>query len=288
MSLIKTLVALSPILALGFWIIGRDSRNQKIYNRLSHLAIKTDVHVPYFRLFNSKSFNKSENKLALLVLAITLATGIFLDFPHWLTLLMTPIATVLTWSLARRQRLSKIRHLFAERFPEVVASLTRAVQAGVPVEKALASLCELYDGELSRRFSHLIHQIELGVPFREALNNFSTDLDMPDVDFFCSILALNRESGSKLSPMLISLGETLRARKAVNRKLQALTSESRGAARILTALPFFVLAVEALLNPRQIMFLLSDPSGRAVLGYCAISMWLGLVIIRRMSRLLED
>ena len=180
-----------------------------------------------------------------------------------------------------------MRQRFKESFPDAVSSLARAVQAGVPVERALGSLSELFDGELSRRFKRLTLHLELGVPFREALTAFSSELDMPDVDFFCSILALNRESGSRLSPMLISLRQTLRDRKAVDRKLQALTSESRGAARILTALPFFVIGLQALLNPKQISFLFTDPAGRTVLAVCAMCMWAGVVIIRRMSRLLE-
>jgi tight adherence protein B len=110
---------------------------------------------------------------------------------------------------------------------------------------------------------------------------------MPDVDFLCSILALNREIGSRLSPMLGSLRQTLKDRRAVDRKLQALTSESRSAARILTILPFFVIGLQAFLNPRQISFLFSDPTGRSVLAICAICMWLGVMIIRRMSKLME-
>jgi len=39
----------------------------------------------------------------------------------------------------------------------------------------------------------------------ERLGNFADELDDPDVDFFCEVLALNRETGSALSPMLASL-----------------------------------------------------------------------------------
>jgi tight adherence protein B len=87
--------------------------------------------------------------------------------------------------------------------------------------------------------------------------------------------------------MLTSLRQTLKDRQAVDRKLQALTSEARGAARILTVLPFFVIGLQALLNPKQISFLFADPTGRAVLVACGILMWLGLMIIGRMSRLME-
>ena len=35
--------------------------------------------------------------------------------------------------------------------------------------------------------------MKVGLPFREALGNFADELDDPDVDFFCEVLALNRE-----------------------------------------------------------------------------------------------
>jgi tight adherence protein B len=74
----------------------------------------------------------------------------------------------------------------------------------------------------------------------------------------------------------------------VDRKLQALTAESRGAARILSILPLFVIGLQAFLNPKQLQFLIADPVGRTVIGYCLISMFIGLMVIRRMSRLTGD
>ena len=42
-----------------------------------------------------------------------------------------------------------------------------------------------------------------------------------------------------------------------------------------------------LLNPQQLQFLINDPLGRIVLGYCTLSMAAGILIIQRMSRLSE-
>jgi tight adherence protein B len=193
----------------------------------------------------------------------------------------------LTFWLLRKRRLAKTRKEFVSFFPESVDSLNRAIQAGVPVERALASMAELYHGELAKRFRRLVQLLELGVPFREALNSFSHQLDLPDVDFFCAIMALNRESGSRLSPLLTTLSRTLRERQAVDRKLRGLTAESRSSARILMILPVIIIGLQTFLNPGHLDFLLTDHTGRILLGYVSISMLAGFLIIQRMSNLME-
>jgi tight adherence protein B len=287
MTLPMTMLALSPLLLAGLWLVRRDRRDQAAYRRLSFMAVKTDNPGAWLLAAHRRLLTPPENRAGLAALALSMAAGLALGLPTWMVPLAAPAVGLLARLAVKRRRLNLMRARFNDRFPEAVATLTRAVQAGVPVERALGSLSELFEGELSERFKLLTLHLELGVPFREALTVFSSELESPDVDFFCSILALNREIGSRLSPMLLSLERTLRDRKTVDRKLRALTAESRSAARILSALPFFVLGLEALLNPRQLSFLFSDPTGRTVLVVCAICMWAGLVTIGRMSRLME-
>jgi tight adherence protein B len=285
--LIKIFFGLCPFLFFGIWLIRRDQKRQIVYHRLSW-AKSRDRAPSILNRVNFQNLKKTENKIALLALFLSLGLAFLINMPFWALILQFMVSAPLAWFIVRRYRINRLRKKFYSRFPDAIDSLTRAIQAGVPVERALASLGEIYEGEIGNRFRSLVQHLELGVSFRQALTMFSADLEIADVDFFCAILALNRESGSRLTPMLISLSQTLRDRRAVDRRLQALTSESRGAARILTILPIFILGLQTFLNPAQMRFMLEDPTGRSVLGYCAISMSIGLLIIRRMSRLLED
>jgi tight adherence protein B len=288
LPLIKVIAILLPLFVLSLWVIRVSNKKLALESRLSRLVPGRKSSKAEGKYREQFSLKKAENKGALIgILAVIVAVLIF-NFPLWLAVPLIPLGGIIAWYMVKRQRIKRLRIRFSDHFQDALATLSRAVQAGVPVERALGSIGEIYDGEISARFSQLVRHLELGVGFREALQIFSKDLEMADVDFFCAILALNREQGSPLSPMLISLEQTLRERKSVDRKLQALTSESRGAARILSVLPIFVIGLQAFLNPRQIQFLIGDPVGRTVIGYCAISMFIGLMIIRRMSRLTGD
>ena len=90
-------------------------------------------------------------------------------------------------------------------------------------------------------------------------------LDLPDVDYFCAVLATPRNKRSD-HPVALSLSRTLSERRVVARKLKALTAESRAAARVLSFLPLFIIGLQALLNPQQLQFLINDPGDTPLLG----------------------
>jgi tight adherence protein B len=285
---IELFIWVALIAGLGLLLSAVLKRQRMISQRLSFLTETSAGTAGSSRPIEAKSLWTTETKIGLLAFVAAIGASLILNLPFWLSLLALLGLAPLVYYLVRRHRLEKKRKEFASYFPEAVDSFNRAIQAGLPVERALASVSEIYGGELGARFHRLVRLLELGTPFREALDFFSEKLNLPDVDFFCALLALNRESGSKLSPLLTSLHHTLREREAAARKLQGLTAESRGAARILATLPIFVIGIQAFLNPSLLSFLFKDPNGRLLLGYAIISIGAGILIINRMSRLLED
>jgi tight adherence protein B len=285
-SELELILIATPIFILGVLAYNAWRQRKIVAHRLARLKAQPEAEISVLKTDVWKN-RTPEFKIGLVVFVITLGLVFIVNLPWHLSFLSLLFSAPITWWLLRRHRLAKARREFAAAFPDSVDSLNRAIQAGVPVERALASMADLYHGEIAARFRRLVQLLELGVPFREALNSFSQQLDLPDVDFFCAIMALNRESGSRLSPLLTSLSATLRERQAVDRKLRGLTAESRGSARILMLLPIIVIGLQTFLNPGHLEFLLSDQIGRILLGYVVVSMLAGFLIIQRMSRLME-
>ncbi|WP_432721418.1 type II secretion system F family protein [Jeongeupia wiesaeckerbachi] len=269
------LVLVAAIAALGLWPPYRDAqRRRALARRFNPDALAA----PRWR-----APQRGQLALAAVAIVATLLAGGF-GLPMW----AAPLAGVAAgWAAlrvwrARQHKLASER--FAADFPDAVEALTRAVQAGVPIERALAGLAELFPGELGTRFAGLARQLDLGLPLRDALGELSRGLTLPDLDFFCAALLLNRDSGGQLSTMLAALARTLRARHAAQRKLSALTAESRAAARIVAAMPVVILGLQAFTHPEHLQFLLRDASGRLVAAYAITSIVGGLLLIRRMSR----
>lgn len=202
-----------------------------------------------------------ECQATILVMMGALLLGWFLKLSIAAEVLLLVMVGAASWIIVRRWRLDRARRAFLSRFPEAVDNFTRSIQAGIPVDRALKILGEAYDDEFGRRVLKLCREMKVGLPFRE--------------------------TGSALSPMLASLSMMLRERRAIDRKLKALTSESRASARVLCLLPVFILGLQAFLNPSQLLFLVNDPAGRIVAGCALACMLAGFIIIQRMSRSLN-
>ena len=228
-----------------------------------------------------------EAQCAVITALVGLALTGYFALTVWLSIALVVSSTVLIWLVVRQRRLTRIRKAFLHRFPESVDSFARSIKAGIPLERSLAVLGTSFGGELGRRYLRLTEELKLGLPFRECLHNFSAEVEDADVDFFCGVLALTRETGSPLSPMLTTFSEMLCERKAVDRKLEGLTAESRASARVLCLLPLFLMGLEFFLNPSHLYFLVNDPTGRIVTGLCLTLMVCGFLIIQRMSHTLQ-
>ncbi len=285
-SNIFLLLAVIIAFALIFMFL-KQEREKKQLKKAYLSSLEVEEAKEYKKSFSFTFFATKESQYALFALIITIAVLSVLQLPIWFSFICIVTIAPLTWYFVKSYYTKKMREAFNERFPESIDSFIRAIQAGIPLNTVLASIGEMYAGELGDRFSNLSHQLDLGIPMREALVKFSKDLESSDIDFFCAVISLHRETGASLLPMLESLSEVLRERKAVDRKLKALTAETRGAATVLCALPIFVIGLQFVINPSQMTAVLADPTGKTIFAYCLASMVIGFVIIRRMSRMME-
>ena len=279
-EIILPLVAAIVVGGVLIWKRGREDKLDRIVAGLGGDFRPVAVKRQMFRL----SGKKRDWFLSAIVTAATGAVGFWFELPLWLIPVLSILAGLAAKALIVRFRYAAARKKFAEDFPDAVENLARAVQSGIPIERALGGLGELFQGEVGASFRHMVRQLELGVPFRNALSGLGGRYNLPDVDFFCAVLSLNRDTGGPLSQILGSLSGTLRARQSAERRLQVLTAEARASARIVAMLPLAIIGLQLVLNPQQITFMFYDDSGRQVFGYCALCIVAGLLLIRRMSR----
>lgn len=177
-----------------------------------------------------------------------------------------------------------IRESFLNDLPDAVDAMARLVHAGISVEMALGEMGKYFSEPIRSRFLEVQSQLELGVPFGAVMRKLATDIPVPELEFFCTVLAINREIGGRISDILTRLSHSLRDRLNARRGLEVLTSEPRTSAKIVAFIAVAIIAMQMVLNPDNFHFLLYDPTGRTVLAYAAASIVLGLLIIRRMTR----
>ena len=148
--------------------------------------------------------------------------------------------------------IKKRTNLFNAKFPDAIELLVRGLRSGLPVTETLAVVAQEVPGPVGVEFRGVVERIKIGRTMDESLNEAAERLGIPEFNFFCITLAIQRETGGNLAETLSNLAEVLRKRSQMKLKIKAMSSESKASAYIVGALPFIVFFMIWYINPGYI------------------------------------
>lgn len=186
-------------------------------------------------------------------------------------------------ALGLRMLLQRTYDNFEQLFPDAIDLVVRSIRAGLPVTQALENIGTDIGAPVGPEFARIAGQLGIGVNLDDALHDALTRIDLPEMRFFAVTLILQRETGGQLAEVLLNLSNTLRQRKAMKMKIQALTSESRAASKIVAAIPVLAGVGMYYLNRPSVMLLFETDTGNNMLIYSIGSVLLGLLIIKKLT-----
>lgn len=178
---------------------------------------------------------------------------------------------------ARSKRLIKIE----EQLPEAADFLARAMRAGHSFTNVLQMVGSELPEPLSGEFRAAHEEINYGVPMNEALYNLADRIPLTDLRYLVIAVVIQRESGGNLAEILSNISHIIRERLKLIGKVRVLSAEGRMSAWILGLMPFCVMAFMAIVNPRYVSVLWTDPTGVKMLWYGAGMILIGVLWIRR-------
>ena len=138
---------------------------------------------------------------------------------------------------------------FNAKFADAIELLVRGLRSGLPVTETLQVVAQEVDGPVGVEFKGVVDRIKVGRTMEEALQVTAERLNIPEFNFFCITLAIQRETGGNLAETLSNLADVLRKRSQMKLKIRAMSSESKASAMIVGALPFIVAGLIAWINP---------------------------------------
>lgn len=141
---------------------------------------------------------------------------------------------------------------FNAKFPDAIELLVRGLRSGLPVTETLAVVAEELPGPVGEEFKGIVERIKIGRTMEESLQETADRLGIPEFNFFCITLAIQRETGGNLAETLSNLADVLRKRSQMKLKIKAMSSESKASAYIVGALPFIVFGLIWWINPGYI------------------------------------
>jgi tight adherence protein B len=182
---------------------------------------------------------------------------------------------------ARRKRLRKME----EQLPEALDLMSRAMRAGHAFPSALQMAGSEGPEPIAREFRIAAEEVNYGVAMQEALNNLSLRVAVGDLRFFVVAVAVQRETGGNLAELLDKIASLIRARLKLLGTIRVLSAEGRLSGWILTILPFALLTIINLINPRFMSILWRDPAGMIAIYSGLTLMVLGIFWMWRIIKI---
>ncbi|MFY7834857.1 MAG: type II secretion system F family protein [Novosphingobium sp.] len=163
---------------------------------------------------------------------------------------------------------------FVSRLPDALDLLVRGLRSGLPVTETLGVVAGELPGPVGEEFKLVTDRIKVGKTMEDALQDTADRLNLPEFNFFCITLAIQRETGGNLAETLANLSDVLRKRAQMKLKIKAMSSESKASAYIVGALPFIVFALIYMINPGYLgKFFIDD---RLIIAGIGGLTWLGI------------
>lgn len=191
---------------------------------------------------------------------LALAAGVFIGggLPHF----------IVGWAINKRI------NAFVTRLPDALDLLVRGLRSGLPVTETLGVVASELPGPVGEEFKLVTDRIKVGRTMEDALQDTADRLNLPEFNFFCITLAIQRETGGNLAETLANLSDVLRKRAQMKLKIKAMSSESKASAYIVGSLPFIVFALIYSINPTYLSnFFIDD---RLIIAGMGGLTWLGI------------
>lgn len=171
---------------------------------------------------------------------------------------------------------------FLKEFPDALEATVRLLKAGMPVSEAILMISREFTGPVGEEMSRIYDKQKIGVALHEAALECTKRMPLPEMQMFATGLAIQAQTGSSLSEVLMNLANVIRARFRLKRKIKALSSEAVVSASIIGALPNFVAGSLWFVNREYIMVLFTDPFGKVLLAGAVIWMCIGIFVMKAM------
>jgi len=107
-------------------------------------------------------------------------------------------------------------------------------------------------------------------------------MPISEVNFFATVLNIQKSTGGNLGESLANLSKVLRGRKMLREKIKALSAEAKVSAIIIGALPIVVMGLTTMMSPDYMMDLYTTETGQRNLMIGAVMMFMGSMMMRNM------
>lgn len=177
---------------------------------------------------------------------------------------------------------------FNKQLPDTITLLANALRAGSSFLQAIELVVRESRPPISTEFGRVIREVNLGLPFEQALENMVRRVKSDDLELMATAISIQHTVGGNLAEILDSIAYTIRERVRIKGEIRTLTAQQRLSGYVVGFLPIGLAAFLFVAAPQfmEAMFLnppgvLGLPAGVVILIFGGIMMFIGFMMIRR-------
>lgn len=220
---------------------------------------------------------------------------LFLVFSVALPALGSPLAllagALLGFLLPRfwlnRRKASRL-NAFNKQLPDTITLIANALRAGSSFLQAVELVVRETRPPVSTEFSRVIREVNLGLPFEQAMENMVRRVRSDDLELMATAISIQHTVGGNLAEILDSIAFTIRERVRIKGEIRVLTAQQRLSGYVVGFLPFglaafIFIAAPSFFDPMfdPAVSIGGLPAGVIILGLGLVSMFTGFMLIRR-------
>jgi tight adherence protein B len=177
---------------------------------------------------------------------------------------------------------------FNKQLPDTITLIANALRAGSSFLQAIELVVRESRPPISTEFARVIREVNLGLPFDQALENMVRRVRSDDLELMATAISVQHQVGGNLAEILDSIAYTIRERVRIKGEIRTLTAQQRLSGYVVGFLPiglagFLFIAAPGFMdpmfdNPPGIMGL---PAGVIILLFGGFMMFIGFMFIRK-------
>jgi tight adherence protein B len=179
------------------------------------------------------------------------------------------------------RRRNKRFQKFAENFPDVLDSLSRALRAGYPLSASMDMIAAETVAPVSTEMRKTAAEANLGVGWNRALENLGQRVPLLEVNLFISAVELHSRTGGKLSDVMSGLAENMRESISLKGEIRSLAAHGKLTGLILTILPVIIAMMMMYVSPGYMQVLYNHPYGKNLITAAVVCLILAHFAIRK-------
>jgi tight adherence protein B len=177
---------------------------------------------------------------------------------------------------------------FNKQLPDTITLIANALRAGSSFLQAIELVVRESRPPISVEFGRVIREVNLGLPFDQALENMVRRVRSDDLELMATAISIQHQVGGNLAEILDSIAFTIRERVRIKGEIRTLTAQQRLSGYVVGFLPiglagFLFIAAPDFMSPMFVAppEIIGLPAGVIILLFGGFMMFIGFMIIRR-------